>query len=761
MEDNGTILLDVNMDDLINSLRELKRQYDENTAAMKKLKEQGDENSDEYIRLANDNKVLRGEMRGVESQIQNEIKAERAQEKSLVQLRAQLANLQKQYDAMSGDQRMSQAGVQLQQRIKALSDEVVGLEGNTGRWQRNVGNYKSALEGLSGSFNAAGLNAGGLGKAISALKSGNPVIAGVTVAVSALTAVIKRLSDEFKNNEKAAMEMHETNAALEVQTYAIKRAWNSLADWFNGVWRNTVDQLVTAEIKIFGVMDRISKFFGGEGGGAAALESQTAMMRKIAEEENRLTKATREWGVQEARIRNEIADLRQKSYDKESYNAQQRAEFLNQIEQRELYISKQRENLARREFEINKARSAMAENSAEENERLYASEKKVIDANTEFLEKQGNINRRRAQTAKEIENETNRNKGLAGSVDEVREKLEEIQLDTYDEALKEAAKGNKALADSIKEVADRIGLLKTEMAGAELQGLDRIKEAVAEVSGGVSDAAKEMSDSVADATKDISDSVSDGPSLMERFAAGFARNAETIQETVAGLSDSFGSVSEIYKAMAEDESKSEEEREEAARKAKVWAGLQIAANAGTAVSKGVSQAMDMPFPANLGAIATTLAAVFAAIAQAKTLAMESHSGGGVVGNAFTGATMGPDNTVVAARKGELFLNARQQRRLFDIADGKAEADTDTGAKRGETTPVVRMGETAPVVNARIVINAEQRQRLYDIANSGTTSSLAASLADAIRNMPAPTLVYSEFARFQKSIVNFNENQKLQ
>ena len=179
------------------------------------------------------------------------------------------------------------------------------------------------------------------------------------------------------------------------------------------------------------------------------------------------------------------------------------------------------------------------------------------------------------------------------------------------------------------------------------------------------------------------------------------------------------------------------------------------------MSKGVSQAMDMPFPANLGAIATTLAAVLAAIAQAKTLAMESHSGGGVVGNAFTGATMGPDNTVVAARKGELFLNARQQRRLFDIADGKAEADTDTGAKRGESVPVVRMGETAPVVNARIVINAEQRQRLYDIANSGTTSSLAASLADAIRNMPAPTLVYSEFARFQKSIVNFNENQKLQ
>ena len=690
MEDNGTILLDVQMDDLINSLRELKRQYDENTAAMKKLQEQGDENSDEYIKLANDNKVLRGEMRGVESQIQNEIKAERAQEKSLVQLRAQLANLQKQYDAMSGDQRMSQAGTALQQKIKALSDEVLGLEGNTGRWQRNVGNYKSAIEGLAGSFGKAGLGAGGLGKAINALQSGNPVIAGVTAAVAALTAGIKRLTEEFKENEKAAMEMHETNAAIEVQTYANKRAWNDLADWFNKVWRKTVDQLVYTEYQVYGVMDRISNFFGGDAHAAENFARQNVLMRKVAEAENKLTKDTREWSVQEAKIRNEIADLRQKTYDKETYNAQQRAEMLDQIEQKELYISKQRENLAKREYEINKARSAMAENSAEENDRLYASAKKVIDANTEFLEKQGNINRRRSQAAKEIENETKKNNGLAASVKEVREKLEEIQLDTYDEALKEASKDNKELADSITEVANRLGLLKSEMADAELQGLDRM----------------------ADAAKDVSDSVEDAPDKMAEFAAAFARNADTIQETASGIADSFGSISDIYKTIAEDETKSEEERAAAARKAKTWAGLQIAANAGTAVVKGVSSAMDQPFPANLGAIATTLAAVLAAIAQAKALAAESHAGGGVVGNAFTGATMGADNTVINARNGEL------------------------------------------------VINAEQQRRLYDIANGGAPSSIAASLAAALRNMPSPTLVYSEFSDFQRGIINLDESQKL-
>ena len=168
----------------------------------------------------------------------------------------------------------------------------------------------------------------------------------------------------------------------------------------------------------------------------------------------------------------------------------------------------------------------------------------------------------------------------------------------------------------------------------------------------------------------------------------------------------------MYEAMANDESKSEEERAKAAQAAKRWSALQIAANAGTAVAKGVASAMDTPFPANIGAIATTLAAILAAIAQAKALAAEGHAQGGVVGG-YTGATMGPDNTVINARKGEMVLNANQQRQLFEIANGGS------------------MG-----------------------------SSLTASLVAALQAMPAPVLEYSEFARFQGRLVNLNESQKL-
>lgn len=688
MEENGTILLDVNMDDLIQSLKELKMQYDANVSSMKALEKAGEQDSAAYIKMAQDNKVLQQSMRGVEKQIQNEIKAERSQEKSLVQLRAQLANLQKQYDNMSGVQRMSAAGTELQQRIKGLSDEVLGLEGNTGRWQRNVGNYQSALQGLAGSFNVAGINAGGLRKAIASLQSGNPVIAGVTAAVAGLTAAIKRMTTEFKENEKAQMEMRETMADTELYTVASKRTWNDFADWFNGKWRQTVQAITGLNYQLLQSLDSVMEFFGGKGGRAQNFARGTLVMRQYEKAQNDIIKKEREWQVERAKIDKEVASLRAKASDRETYDAQQRLDFLDQAQALENRKYKTEERLAEARFKLQRFSASLSENSAEQNDKLAQSEAAVYTAQKEAEDTTRRLNRERRQAINEIKGQTDENNKLAGSIKEVRDKIEEIQMFAIDEAIKEAAKDNKALADSISEVAERLGLLKNE--------LDLVD-----------------ADKFADFTAEFSDTVADAPSQLEELAAAFQRNAATIEETAAGLGDSFGSISDIYKTMAEDEAKSEEERAAAARKAKTWAGLQIAANAGTAMAKGIVGAMDVPtFAGKLGALATIIAALTSAIAQAKALAAESHAGGGVVGNTFSGATMGADNTVIQARRGEL------------------------------------------------VINAEQQKRLYDIANGGTPSSLAASLAAAIQSMPAPVLEYSEFATFQKRIVNLNESQKL-
>lgn len=201
-------------------------------------------------------------------------------------------------------------------------------------------------------------------------------------------------------------------------------------------------------------------------------------------------------------------------------------------------------------------------------------------------------------------------------------------------------------------------------------------------------------------------------SALYNFAQTYKENAQAIESVSSSLQSSFGSLSSMYKQMASDERKSDAEREKAARKAKAWSALQIAANAGTAVAKGVASAMDVPWPGNLPALASTLAAVLAAIAQAKALAAEGHEQGGVIGGRFIGATMGGDNTYIHARRGEMVLNAEQQRQLFDIANGNA------------------------------------------------TTSFAAQLVEALQAMPAPILDYAEFTRFEGRVTSMSELQRL-
>ncbi len=73
------------------------------------------------------------------------IKLDEAKEGSINQLRIQLKQAQGAYDALSAAERNTSRGQALLQNIKTLDTELKKLEGSTGRFQRNVGNYAGAL----------------------------------------------------------------------------------------------------------------------------------------------------------------------------------------------------------------------------------------------------------------------------------------------------------------------------------------------------------------------------------------------------------------------------------------------------------------------------------------------------------------------------------------------------------------------------------------------------------------------------------------
>lgn len=278
---------------------------------------------------------------------------------------------------------------------------------------------------------------------------------------------------------------------------------------------------------------------------------------------------------------------------------------------------------------------------------------------------------------------------MTAALDDVISKLKSAE--ERDESLTAA---NERLAQSLEKLIPSIKGVKDET-----EGFIRVAPMVAEGQDKVAEHVEKME-----------------PTLGEKFAAAaemYRENAQAIQEVNSALTSSFGTLSSIYKQIANDESKTEEERAKAARKAKAWSAVQIAANAGAAVAKGVASAVDVGFPAAIPAMATMTAAILSAIAQAKALLAEAQGfeTGGVIGG-YRGATMGRDNAVASVRTGEMVLNAKQQRTLFEIANG------------------------------------------------GGASSLTASLVEALQAMPAPVLVYSELQQFGNTVNILDNNAKL-
>lgn len=569
MNEETTVLLDLDFNGLISSLQHLSKMYETNSEKLEDMKKAGKEGSKAFIELQQTQKVLAQEIRGVEKQIQSEIKIQKANEGSLVQMRAELQRLNKQYDSMSGFARMDEQGQALQKRIADLTAEIQGLEGATGRWQRNVGNYKSALGDLKNGFSAAGLSTKGLDSALKLLNK-NPVI----TILGILGTVLVSLSAKLKTTEQLTASLTKTTKTLQPVMDMLSKIVSKLADVFSNVLDWAIERTIEALGWLGRQIQKVGALFG------------------------------KDWG-------SGLVDF--------SYKMQE-------------------------------ARKT-TEETAEATDTLDTSLSKA--------------------------NET---------LKQMRETLEDF-LTTYKKVLADIKK--ESLADALQKA----GGTKT---AAEV--IDEMREGYEKLETTLNEMPKELPESLS-------------PSAFEQFAFKIRENAKNVETTISGLSSSFGSLGDIYEQMAKDEAKSEEERANAAKQAKTWAALQIAANSGTAIAKGVSSAMDTPFPANLGALVTTMAAVLSAIAQAKAL-LEGHEHGGIIGNRFIGATAGPDDTVISGRRGEMVLNANQQKELFDIANG------------------------------------------------GGVTNLAATLAAALSAMPAPVVDYQEFTRFTNRVAALDENAKL-
>lgn len=190
---------------------------------------------------------------------------------------------------------------------------------------------------------------------------------------------------------------------------------------------------------------------------------------------------------------------------------------------------------------------------------------------------------------------------------------------------------------------------------------------------------------------------------------------QQMQARISKATTSMQAIGSVMGSMSQIISTFDNESKESAKAQKVLALGEIAVQTGVAIAQGISSAMSVPFPANLVAIATTIATVVANIASAiSTVKGAKFANGGIVGgSSYTG-----DNLTVRVNSGEMILNTRQQAELFAVANGQP-------------------------INSGIDYNL-----------------LGATMAEAVASQPAPVLDYAEFTAFQKNVTRYNEQTNL-
>lgn len=251
---------------------------------------------------------------------------------SLVELSAQLAQLKQEYRGLTAAQRESAEGKAMLENIKNLDKTLKDADASMGDFQRNVGNYQSALLGLNGNVvKVANLFAGGFKNGIAAAGTAlkgfaktllTTPLGWILAGVKAVTAILGKLRDAFKSNDEAGTALSAAMARLQPIVDGLNKVFSNLAEG--------VAKFVNVATKA--VTFILTKMVPGYDKAANA-----ARRLKIAQDE--LEDEERTYTVNHAKYQAQIADLQDKAAKRDKYTREQRLQFYDEsikLEERDL-----------------------------------------------------------------------------------------------------------------------------------------------------------------------------------------------------------------------------------------------------------------------------------------------------------------------------------------------------------------------------------------------------------------------------------------
>ena len=687
------------------AISEVQKLKDEQKALTQSIKEGNDTNGEQAKRLAEVEASLKKQNAAVKSNtaaLQVANKEINTQNMTLDEQRQLLGQLQKAYGGLTPEQQKStKTGKLLSDQINALNESVKAQEAAIGDHRRNVGNY---TESVVQAFDKAGV---GVGSFMGKLKAffANPW----AILVGAIVTAFKALVDAFKGSEDRMRELQSAFAPFEGVINTGKQALDAFAKVISSVVVEALGGLSKAVQWVIEKVDAVGKAFGKDWGLSEKVAANAQATKEIAAQEQALIDKKRAWVVEEAQINSQISDLRAKAAEKDKYTTDQRIAFMEQARDLELKAANTRKQIAQDDLNLAELQAAQSENDAEANNALAAAKAKVVEQTTNYNNKVRELN----GTLSELRKTTEEYKATlsAGDLTLTDEEVEAIVASYMNAGAKVAA----TMEELQKEYG--VDLLKRE---DEEEDVPSVESVAAQL--GLTDAGIEYYRELLTQGMDATEAYKQAKiASEEEIAAVEAEKAKERQRlfnaTTTQMAGMFGAMSDMLAQYGE-------ENKAAAAASKAFALMQLTlttgqsvANGALAISAGIAQAQSVPFPANIAAVISVvaqlggiIATVGSTIAQAKQIIGSADAGKFAGGGYVGGTSYEGDKLTAHVNSGELILNREQQGQLlFNMANANA---------------------------AVAQIDYERMQ--------------AAFLA-AVRELPAPVLVYREFENFQEMV----------
>lgn len=395
---------------------------------------------------------------------------------SLDEQRRKLNDLQKAFDGMTKAQRESAKGQDIKKMLQDQTEAVSNLERETGRWQRNVGNYPSALQAIMPAFGKLqgmmakfgvtiqSVGAGGAA-AFGALTAGikatmvamlkflatpaGLILAGIAAAVAVLAKAFGRLTEAFAKNDEAGTNWARLMAVFQPLITGINKAFDALA------------------LSISKAANAIAGWIGKH---SDAVKSAQDLITATDD----LQEAERQYTISSAKNSKDIAELRAKAAEKDKYTAEERKGFLLEAKKLEEENLKERKRIAEEKLRIAEEEAKKeADTSDETKDKIAQLTAAKYQAEQEYYTGIRRINSGIAQADAEMVAERKRN------AEELRAiMLKNMEIEMRLQEMHE--QGASALANYIEQMKKRAqerARIAAEAMQAEQDELDAMAEA--------------------------------------------------------------------------------------------------------------------------------------------------------------------------------------------------------------------------------------------------------------------------------------------